>query len=143
MHQLNLIDQIIDISIDRILCEKQVPADSTVFRGHFPDWPVVPGAFLMESMAQAGGYLIMNRIKLERMALMVAVSHVHFHRFVRPVQRMEIEAHLRLLQHSTARVQSEVRVDGSRCASGQILYRLVSFPTPATKELIASLLGRS
>ncbi|NLG75947.1 MAG: beta-hydroxyacyl-ACP dehydratase, partial [Xanthomonadaceae bacterium] len=35
-----------------------VPASSSVFEGHFPGYPIMPGVLLLETMAQAAGYLL-------------------------------------------------------------------------------------
>ena len=35
-----------------------VPSKSPVFEGHFPGMPLVPGVLLIETMAQASGFLV-------------------------------------------------------------------------------------
>jgi 3-hydroxyacyl-[acyl-carrier-protein] dehydratase len=49
-----LIDRIVDLRLDdaEIRTEATVPTESTIFEGHFPGYPLMPGVLLIESMAQ-------------------------------------------------------------------------------------------
>ncbi|MFP3983185.1 MAG: 3-hydroxyacyl-ACP dehydratase FabZ [Desulfurivibrionaceae bacterium] len=58
------VDRVREISEDRILAEKQVPEDLDIFRGHYPDYPILPGVLICEALFQTGALLIsemMNR----------------------------------------------------------------------------------
>ncbi|SLM19885.1 3-hydroxyacyl-(acyl-carrier-protein) dehydratase FabZ [uncultured spirochete] len=43
------------IKDDTIFAEHTFHAEDWFFKGHFPEFPIVPGVLLVESMAQAGG----------------------------------------------------------------------------------------
>ena len=57
------IDEIRDLGEDFIVGVKYVKQDEDYFRGHFPAEPVMPGVLQLETMAQAGGVLILTTVE--------------------------------------------------------------------------------
>ena len=57
-----LIDEIREIGDDFIIGVKFVNKNEEYFAGHFPGRPVMPGVLQLETMAQAGGVLILNTV---------------------------------------------------------------------------------
>ncbi|MEE2954435.1 MAG: bifunctional UDP-3-O-[3-hydroxymyristoyl] N-acetylglucosamine deacetylase/3-hydroxyacyl-ACP dehydratase [Bacteroidota bacterium] len=57
-----LIDEIREIGPDFIIGVKFVNKKEEYFKGHFPGEPVMPGVLQLETMAQAGGVLILNTV---------------------------------------------------------------------------------
>ena len=91
-----LIDRIVDLNLaDRkISSEATVPTTSTIFEGHFPGYPLMPGVLLIEAMAQTSGWLVVALNRFERMAFLAAVKEAKLRTFVKPGQMLSIEAHL-------------------------------------------------
>jgi len=73
LEYFQLIDRIVDINLaDRkISTEATVPSTSTIFEGHFPGFPLMPGVLLIEAMAQTSGWLVVavNRLNACRFLL--------------------------------------------------------------------------
>ena len=57
------IDEIRDLGEDFIVGVKYVKEDEDYFRGHVPAEPVMPGVLQLETMAQAGGVLILTTVE--------------------------------------------------------------------------------
>ena len=60
LEYFQLIDRIVDLDLSArtIRCEATVPTESTIFEGHFPGYPLMPGVLLIERMAQTSGWLL-------------------------------------------------------------------------------------
>ena len=87
------VDRIIEASLKRVVAERTFPADTDFFRGHFPDYPIVPGVVLVETMAQCGGAGVIAAgviPKGERFYL-ASVHHAKFRRPVRPNELLRVE----------------------------------------------------
>ena len=54
LEYFQMTDRVVELSRDRglIRTESTVPTASTIFEGHFPGHPLLPGVLLIETMAQ-------------------------------------------------------------------------------------------
>ncbi len=86
-----LIDRIVDIDLadHSIRAEARVPDTSTIFEGHFPGYPLMPGVLLIEAMAQTAGWLVIAVTKFTRMPFFAAVKEAKLRSFVTPGQRLD------------------------------------------------------
>ena len=96
LEYFQLIDRILDISIEErtIRTEATVPTESTIFEGHFPGFPLMPGALLIETMAQTSGWLVIALLRFERMPFLMGATDVKFRRFVKPGEKLAADASL-------------------------------------------------
>ena len=51
------LDEILSISSEEVVAKKIVSIEEDYFRGHFPNFPVMPGVLILEAMAQSCGVL--------------------------------------------------------------------------------------
>src|SRR4051794_18499346 len=91
-----LIDRVAELNLKEltIRVEANVPTESTIFEGHFPGRPLMPGVLLTEAMAQASGWLIIAHSKFEKMPFLAALKEVKFRTFVTPGTALMIDAKL-------------------------------------------------
>src|ERR1700743_1319948 len=94
LEYFHLIDRIVDLNVGErtIAVEAQVPETSTIFEGHFPGYPLMPGVLLIEAMAQASGWLLIGLMKFERMPFLAVVKEAKMRTFVTPGELLTIEA---------------------------------------------------
>src|SRR3954467_12742138 len=91
-----LIDRIVDLNIGErtITVEAQVPTTHTIFEGHFPGFPIMPGVLLTEAMAQSSGWLSLAVPKSSGIPFLAIVKEAKMRGFVSPGQLLTIDATL-------------------------------------------------
>ena len=125
-----LIDRIIDLNLKdlTIRVEAIVPTESTIFQGHFPGRPLMPGVLLVESMAQTSGWLLIARTEFAKMAFLAALKEVKFRTFVTPGQKLIVSAKIVHEGSGFAVTEAEVQIDGKTVCNADITFRLVDIP---------------
>lgn len=111
-----------------------VPRHSPVFDGHFPGHALMPGVLLLETMAQASGYLLMALDGFTRMPFFANVKAANFRAFVLPGDVLAIEAERLHAGSGYAVMSSQIHRSGQRVCDAQMTFRLVPFPGAALEE---------
>src|SRR3954452_22631211 len=125
-----LIDRIIDLNLNdlTIRVEANVPTESTIFEGHFPGRPLMPGVLLVEAMAQASGWLIIARTRFAKMPFLAALKEVKLRSFVTPGQTLIVTAKIMHEGSGFMLTEAEIEVDGKTVCNADITFRVVDFP---------------
>ena len=133
LEYFQLIDRIIEIDIEgrKLRAEATVPTASTIFEGHFPGYPLMPGVLLLETMAQASGWLILGLTGFTRMPFLAAFKEAKLRSFVTPGQTLIACAELLHEGSGFAMTKAEIQLDGKRVCNAEITFRVVEFPSPA------------
>ena len=106
----------------------QVPMQSPVFMGHFPGFPRLPGALMIETMAQTGGWLILGVQRFTRMPFLTRVESAKMRRFVEPGETLECTASLIHDGSGFAVIEGFISCGGQKAASAEIRYAVGPFP---------------
>jgi 3-hydroxyacyl-[acyl-carrier-protein] dehydratase len=132
LEYFHLIDRIVDLKVDekQIVVEAQVPKESTIFEGHFPGYPLMPGVLLIESMAQASGWLLLGVLQFSRMPILAAVKEAKVRGSVFPGDLMSIEAAVVHEGSGYAMTEAKIRVGGRLRANATLTFTLIPFPNP-------------
>src|SRR5258705_10652581 len=133
LEYFQLIDRIVDLNLEArtVIVEAQGPTTSTIFEGHFPGFPIMPGVLLTEAMAQSSGWLLLGVLKFERMPFLAIVKEAKMRGFVSPGQLLTIEAKVEHEGSGFAVTKAKGRVGKELKCSAEITFGLSPFPDPA------------
>jgi 3-hydroxyacyl-[acyl-carrier-protein] dehydratase len=134
-----LIDRIVELDLGSrtIRTQATVPTASTIFEGHFPGFPLMPGVLLLESMAQTSGWLIIGITGFSRMPFLAAFKQAKLRAFVKPGDTLELTATLVHEGSGFARTKAEIHHDGKLACNAEITFRVVEFPNVEFRQHMA------
>ena len=90
-----LVDKILDIvPFESATGIKNVTINENFFQGHFADNPVMPGALILESMAQSAGSLVLYSHKKTASEVNVFLLSVNKAKFRKPVVPGDVLRHV-------------------------------------------------
>lgn len=132
LEYFQLIDRIVDLNVGErtITVEAQVPQQNTIFEGHFPGYPIMPGVLLIEAMAQTSGWLLIALMNFERMPFLAAVKEAKMRSFVSPGDLLRIDANVVHEGSGYAITSAKIRVNGELRANATITFGIAPFPHP-------------
>jgi 3-hydroxyacyl-[acyl-carrier-protein] dehydratase len=144
LEYFKLIDRIVDLNVSErtITVEAQVPEKSTIFEGHFPGYPLMPGVLLIEAMAQTSGWLLIALLNFERMPFLGAVKEAKMRGFVTPGELLTINASIVHEGSGFAITSARVSVGGELRCNATITFRHVPFPNPDLRGYMEAMAKR-
>jgi 3-hydroxyacyl-[acyl-carrier-protein] dehydratase len=141
LEYFQLIDRVIELNLaDRkISTEATIPTTSTVFEGHFPGNPLMPGVLLLETMAQTSGWLLVAMNGYKRAAYLAAVKDAKFRTFVRPGERITIEAKMAHDGSGYAITEARILRDGKKICDATLTMSVLDFPNAEMEKQVRDL----
>jgi 3-hydroxyacyl-[acyl-carrier-protein] dehydratase len=117
---LRALDRVIQMTGDRIVTEKDVRAQEEYFRGHYRNFPVYPGVFMVEAVDQA------IRLFALRNGMKVSLVEVktRFLSAVRPGDVLRCDCMIKDTGDGCLRCMSTCFNDGAKAAQVRGLYRI-------------------
>ena len=130
LEYFSLVDRILELDLThrKIRAEARVPMASSIFEGHFPGYPIMPGVLLLETMAQASGWLLIALTQFNRMPFLAAVKEAKLRTFVTPGALLAIEAGIVHEGSGYSITSAAIRVGDKQVCNCEITFRLVEFP---------------
>lgn len=140
LEYFQLVDRVIEIdrAAARVRCAATVPEKSTVFEGHFPGHPLMPGTLLVESMAQTSGYLILSLQDFERLPFLIQIEKAKIRTFVEPGTELTVEGELVHEGSGFAVTRASVQStqEGQKIAEAELRFRTMPFPTDELRATV-------
>ena len=144
LEYFQLIDRIVELDLAgrTIKAQAQVPETSTIFEGHFPGHPLMPGVLLIETMAQTSGWLIIGATGFTRMPFLAAVKEAKLRTFVSPGQFLSLAASLLHEGSGYAITKAAIDVEGKSVAQAEITFKVMAFPDPTFRTSMSEVAQR-
>ncbi len=124
-YPLLLVDRILEIELGkRIVGLKNVSINEPYFQGHFPGFPLMPGVYILEALAQVGGILMIKSLGLEVGKYAIVFAGIDDARFKKPVypgDQLILELEVITLKKSLSKMKGTAKVDDQVVAEA-ILY---------------------
>jgi len=132
LEYFQLIDRIVDLNLAgrTISSEAIVPTESTIFEGHFPGYPLMPGVLLIEAMAQTSGWLVVAMNEFKRMPFLAAVKEAKLRTFVIPGQKLIVDVSLDHDGSGYAITKAKINCAGNLICDATLTLRVLDFPNP-------------
>lgn len=130
LEYFQMVDRIADLDVGerRITVSAQVPQQSSIFEGHFPGYPLMPGVLLIETMAQTSGWLLIALLKFERMPFLASVKEAKMRDFIKPGEPLTVDAHVVHDGSGFAVTAAKISVDGKLKCNAELTFRHTPFP---------------
>ena len=119
-----LVDRIVELAEGkRAVGIKNVTVNEPFFMGHFPGYPVMPGALIMEALAQVGAVALLKMPEFQgKLAFLAGLENVRFRRQVVPGDVLRLEVELTKLKGRVGKGLGRAYVGEELAAEGEILF---------------------
>ncbi len=121
-----LIDEVLEMELGkRIVARKHIKADDFWFKGHFPEYPVVPGVLMIEMLAQAGAVAMLSMEEHKgKIGFLAGVDKAKFRRQVVPGDTLLLEVEIIKVKGPIGVGKAIASVDGVKAVSAEISFAL-------------------
>jgi 3-hydroxyacyl-[acyl-carrier-protein] dehydratase len=123
-----MLDAVVEMErLKRIVGIKNVTINENFFAGHFPGKPVMPGVLIIESMAQAGGVLLLQEVtdRDGKLLYFVAIDDARFRRPVIPGDQLRVEVNVLSWRSNFCKLEGKASVDGQLAAEATLMCKMV------------------
>lgn len=121
-----LIDQILEVEPGiSVKARKIITGNEEFFKGHYPDYPVMPGMLIVEALAQAGAFAILCLPEMQgKRPFFGGVDKVKFRQQVRPGDTLILEVTLDSLKKSHGKGTGKAYVGGKLVCQAEFMFIL-------------------
>lgn len=117
---------------------KCITLTDEVLHDHFPDHPILPGALIVEGLAQLAGFLLEATVnrgdtsdnQTVRRAILAQVDKMKFHHMSGPGDSLTYTTKIEFLREDAAQVSVEAACGAERRAAGKLTFALLPIDSP-------------
>jgi 3-hydroxyacyl-[acyl-carrier-protein] dehydratase len=114
---------------------KNVTLSDEVLHDHFPDYPILPGALIVEALAQLAGFAIeIESDRPKERAILAQIERAKFHAPVGPGDQLRLEVRVEQRLEAAARVHGEAFVGDRVVARAELTFMLKTIESERLHE---------
>ena len=119
-----LIDRVIELEPgQKATAIRNVTINEEVFNGHFPQNPVLPGALIVESLAQTGAVALLSEPEFAgKTASFGGIKSAEFRKVVRPGDTLRLEVELEKVRGQVGLGKGVATVDGKKACTAELTF---------------------
>ncbi len=107
------------------IARRNVTINEEVFNGHFPNNPVLPGALIVESLAQTGAVALLTQEEFAgKTAYFGGIKSAEFRKVVRPGDQLVLKVELEKVKGSIGVGKGVATVDGKRACTAELTFMI-------------------
>ena len=113
-HPFLLIDKVEDyVPGEYCVAIKNVTYDESFFRGHFPEYPIMPGVLIVEALAQTGAVAILSQEEFKgKIAVFAGIDKCKFKKAIVPGDTVRLETKITAVRGPVGIGEGIATVDG-------------------------------
>jgi 3-hydroxyacyl-[acyl-carrier-protein] dehydratase len=124
-----MVDRVTEIVAGKtIRGHKMVSYNEPWCQGHFPGQPIMPGVLIIEALAQIGGILAYASEPFDTsnsLMYFLGIDKAKFRHTVTPGDKLDLMVEVLHHRSNVWKLRGEATVDGTLCASGELLASIV------------------
>jgi 3-hydroxymyristoyl/3-hydroxydecanoyl-(acyl carrier protein) dehydratase len=122
-----LIDKVTKLDKRIIIATKQVNSNEFWVKGHFVNFPIMPGALIIEGLGQAGTLLVRYNLPNheEKEILAYKIKKAQFLYPVFPGNQIRFEVKLSKIKEKGALLKGKVFVDDRECSEAKMIVAIL------------------
>jgi 3-hydroxyacyl-[acyl-carrier-protein] dehydratase len=138
LEYFQMIDRFVEVNIGerrtRSVCT--IPKESTVFEGHFPGYPLMPGVLLIECMAQTTGWLVSVITGFTGLPLLVGVKDAKIRGIVPPGTELNFEGTIVHEGSGYAVAEAKGYANGKPVCEARLTFSLTPYPNDEFRKIM-------
>ena len=124
-----LVDKIVEfVPKERIVGIKNVTINEPFFQGHFPGHPIMPGALLLEAMAQVGCVLMFKSFDLtpeDYVVYFMGIDKARFRKPVRPGDTVKFVLEPKVIKKKMSKLIGKAFVEEELVCEAELMAMIV------------------
>jgi 3-hydroxyacyl-[acyl-carrier-protein] dehydratase len=118
-----------------------VRGDEFFLKGHFPDFPIVPGVILCEILAQTACVLMKDAMKEGELPVYTGLNNVRFRSPVKPGDTVETRCSIKRAKHPFYFAEGTVTAGGRKCVTAEFSFAITGAAITGTAVTESAVTG--